>query len=182
VLWAVLDKVVDDYRPVASGLEQDIEAVEVEVFSGGDPTERIYFLRREVIDFHRAVHPLLAPLEALEQGGLRAQVDPQLRRFFRDVNDHVKRIDEEVASQRDLLTSVLEANMAVISVQQNEVVRKVSGWAAIVTVPTFIASFYGMNFEHMPELRWSLAYPAVITLMVVASVGLYAYFKRVRWL
>jgi magnesium transporter len=182
VLWAILDKVVDDYVPVIEGLERDIEEVEHTVFSATvAPTQRIYLLRREVTDFFRAVHPLLAPVEALEKASLPI-VGPELRQYFRDVSDHLKLVNEEVAAQRDLLTTVLEANMAVISVEQNEVVRKISGWAAIITVPTFIASFYGMNFTHMPELRWPVAYPTVVALMIACAVGLYAYFKRVGWL
>jgi magnesium transporter len=182
VLWAILDKVVDDYAPVVEGLERDIEEVEQTVFAGEiAPTQRIYFLRREVTDFYRAVHPLLGPLDAVERGSLFG-VSPALGQYFRDVNDHLKLVNEEVAAQRDLLTTVLEANIAVVSVEQNEVVRKISGWAAIITVPTFIASFYGMNFEHMPELRWEGAYPAVIALMVVASGTLYWFLKRAHWL
>jgi magnesium transporter len=182
VLWAILDKVVDDYAPVVEGLERDIDEVEQTVFSGSSsPTERIYHLRREVSDFYRAVHPLLSPVDALERGQY-PHVTPALRQYFRDVSDHLKLVNEEVAAQRDLLTTVLEANMAVISVEQNEVVRKISAWAAIITVPTFIASFYGMNFRHMPELRWPVAYPIVVALMVLAAIGLYASFKRARWL
>ena len=182
VLWAVLDQVVDDYVPVVEGLESDIEEVEATVFSGTvAPTERVYFLRREVTDFYRAVHPLLGPLDALERGGYGVSTT-ELRQFFRDVNDHLKLINEEVAAQRDLLTTVLEANMAVISVQQNDVVRKISGWAAILAVPTFFASIWGMNFRDMPELGWGAGYPAAIVLMVAIGVALYAYFKRVRWL
>ena len=155
VLWAVLDQVVDSYAPVVEGLERDIEEVEGTVFSAAAaPTERIYFLRREATDFYRAVHPLLAPLDALERGAYPA-VGPSLREYFRDVNDHLMLVNEEVVAQRDVLVTVLQANMAVISVQQNEVVRKISGWAAIIAVPTLIASVYGMNFEHMPELRWT---------------------------
>jgi magnesium transporter len=182
VLWAILDKVVDDYAPVVEELERDIDQVEHTVFSGTTaPTQRIYHLRREVSDFYRAVHPLLSPVDALERGQM-PHVTPALRQYFRDISDHLKLVNEEVAAQRDLLTTVLEANMAVISVEQNEVVRKISAWAAIITVPTFIASFYGMNFNHMPELRWPVAYPIVVGLMVVAAVGLYASFKRARWL
>jgi magnesium transporter len=182
VLWAILDKVVDDYAPVVEELERDIDEVEKTVFSGATaPTQRIYHLRREVSDFYRAVHPLLGPVDALERGQM-AQVTPALGQYFRDISDHLKLVNEEVAAQRDLLTTVLEANMAVISVEQNEVVRKISAWAAIITVPTFIASFYGMNFEHMPELRWAVAYPIVVALMVIAAVGLYASFKRAHWL
>jgi magnesium transporter len=182
VLWAILDKVVDDYAPVVEGLERDIDEVEKTVFSGTTaPTQRIYDLRREVSDFYRAVHPLLNPVDLLERGQF-PHVTPALRQYFRDVSDHLKLVNEEVAAQRDLLTTVLEANIAVLSVEQNEVVRKISAWAAIITVPTFIASFYGMNFRHMPELRWPVAYPLVVALMVLAAVGLYVSFKRARWL
>jgi magnesium transporter len=182
VLWAVLDQIIDDYAPVVEGLERDIEQVEATVFSASAaPTERIYFLRREVTDFYRAVHPLLGPLDALERGAY-PEVSAPLREYFRDVNDHLKLVNEEVAAQRDLLVTVLQANMAVISVQQNEVVRTISGWAAIIAVPTFIASLYGMNFEHIPELHWRLGYPAVIALMLLTALALYRYFKRVQWL
>jgi magnesium transporter len=167
---------------VVEGLESDIEEVEHTVFSGAHaPTHRIYLLRREVTDFFRAVHPLLGPAAAITQGGVLA-IDQGLRQYFRDVDDHLKLVNEEIVAQRDLLSTILQANMAVLSVEQNEVVRKISAWAAIITVPTFIASFYGMNFNHMPELRWHLAYPGVVALMVFAAVGLYASFKRARWL
>ena len=182
VLWAIIDKVVDDYAPVVAAIEHDIEEVELKVFSDApSQTERIYLLRREVTDFYRAVHPLLGPVDGLERGDFPL-VTGALRQYFRDVGDHLKLVNEEVAAQRDLLTTVLEANLAVISVEQSEVVRKISGWAAIITVPTFIASFYGMNFAHMPELKWEGAYPAVIVLMVLTAVGLYVSLKRARWL
>src|SRR5206468_7535676 len=160
VLWAVLDQVVDDYAPVVEGLERDIEEVEGIVFAGAAaPTERVYFLRREVTDFYRAVHPLLGPLDVLERGGYGVGTTTELRQFFRDVNDHLKLINEEVAAQRDLLTTILQANMEVISVQQNDVVRKISGWAAILAVPTFGASIYGMNFRDMTEPARPAGYP-----------------------
>jgi magnesium transporter len=181
--WAVVDKVVDDYRPVADGIEDDIEEVESDVFDDERPapTQRIYFLKREVIEFYRAIWPLLAPLEALSRGAY-AGVPEELQRYFRDVADHAHRIDEQVASQRELLTSVLEANLALISVNQNEVVKKISSYAAIIAVPTFIASVYGMNFSDMPELDWSFGYPAVIAVMLAIVASLYAYFRRVGWL
>ena len=145
------------------------------------PTQRIYLLRREVSDFYRAVHPLLGPVEALERGAFPF-VTPELRTYFRDVADHLKLVNEEVAAQRDLLTVVLEANMAVISVEQGHVVRKISGWAAIITVPTFIASFYGMNFEHMPELSAAFGYPLVLAAMLGIDAVLYWRFRRAGWL
>jgi magnesium transporter len=181
-LWAIVDKVVDDYAPVVEELERDIEEVEQTVFTGGvAPVQRIYLLRREVSDFYRAVHPLLAPVSQLARGGM-LDVTPAVAQYFRDVNDHLSLVNDEVVAQRDLLTTILQANMAVIGVQQSDIVRKISGWAAIITVPTFIASFYGMNFEHMPELRWPGAYPLVIALMVLTALALHRSFKRAGWL
>ncbi len=182
VLWAVLDQLVDDYAPVIEGLERDIEEVEASIFTGKSaPTERIYSLRREATDFYRAVHPLLGPLDALEHGAY-PEIGPGLRHYFRDVNDHAKLVNEEVFAQRDLLATILQANMAVISVQQNDVVRKISGWAAVIAVPTFIASIYGMNFEHMPELGWRYGYLLAVAVMFAIAGGLYAFLRRVRWL
>jgi magnesium transporter len=182
VVWAIVDKVVDDYSPVVDGIDNDIEEVEQEIFGKqADATQRIYFLKREVIEFHRAVSPLLAPLESLQYGS-QPVVSDELRRYFRDVHDHAKRVDEQVSGQRELLTSILEANLALLGVQQNAVVRQISAWAAIITVPTFLASVWGMNFEHMPELNERWAYPAALVLMLVAVLGLYRFFKRIAWL
>ena len=183
VVWAILDKIVDDYYPVAQGIEDDIEEVEGQVFGEGDPpTERIYFLKREVIEFHRAVGPLLVPLERLEAGGISGAIADDLRRYFRDVADHARRIDEQVNSQRELLTSALEANLALVSVRQNDVIKEISSWAAIITVPTFIASVYGMNFEHMPELKSPLGYPLALLAMLAAVIVLRRFFKRIGWM
>ena len=182
LVWAILDKVVDDYEPVIAGLEKDVEDVERAIFEDGrDQTQRIYLLRRELADFYRAVHPLLAPLEAIERGEHEA-FDGELRVHFRAVADHVRRLHDELFVQRELLDGVLQANLATIGVRQNEVVRKVSGWAAIITVPTLIASIYGMNFERMPELGWAAGYPFALALMVVCAVALWGLLRRVRWL
>jgi magnesium transporter len=153
VLWAILDKVIDDYTPVIEGLERDIEEVEKTVFAGAvAPTERIYSLRREVTDFYRAVHPLLAPLEAVERGAI-ADVDPKLHPYFRDVRDHLRLVNEEVTAQRDLLTTCLEANMAVISVEQtkvsvrqNDSIRQLTILATVFLPLTFVTGFFGQNF------------------------------------
>ena len=152
-LWAILDKVVDDYTPVVEGLERDIEEVERTVFAGTiAPTERIYSLRREVTDFYRAVHPLLAPLETVAKGGF-ADASPELRPFFRDVHDHLRLINEEVTAQRDLLTTCLEANMAVISVEQTKIsvrqnasMRQLTILATVFLPLTFVTGFFGQNF------------------------------------
>lgn len=181
-VWAVLDKIVDDYEPVMAGLENDVEEVEVDVFGERtDETKRIYFLRRELAEFYRAVHPLLAPLDLLVSAE-HPDVSPLLREHLRDVTDHVKRVEDAIMTQRELLTSILQANLAVISVQQNDVVKKISGWAAIITVPTFIASVYGMNFDTMPELRWHYGYYATLLAMVVIGVVLHRVLRRAGWL
>ncbi len=181
-VWAILDKVVDDYQPVVNGIDNDIGEVETEIFQrGADATQRIYFLKREVIEFHHAVAPLLAPLTALERGAF-PNMDDQLRRYFRDIADHARRVDEQVTAQRELLTSILEANLALLGVKQNEVVRTISAWAAIIAVPTFIASIWGMNFEHMPELDEPWGYWVALGMMAVVALVLYRLFKRAHWL
>ncbi|MGH2900715.1 MAG: CorA family divalent cation transporter, partial [Solirubrobacteraceae bacterium] len=158
------------------------EEVEVEIFGErSDPTKRIYFLRRELAQFYRAVHPLLAPLDLLVSSEHRDS-STVLRDHLRDVADHVKRVEDAIATQRELLTSVLQANLAVISVHQNDVVKRISGWAAIITVPTFIASVYGMNFRHMPELAWRYGYPVVLLAMAVIAFVLHRVLRRAGWL
>src|SRR3954463_9073118 len=182
VLWAIVDKIVDDYAPVVEGLETDITEVEHTVFAGSvAPTQRIYLLRREVTDFYRAVPPLLGPAAAITQGGV-LEIGPGLRQYFRDVDDHLKLVNEEIIAQRDLLSTILQANMAVVASQQNDVVRKISAWFGIITVPTFVASLYGMNFEHMPELGWRAGYWVTLALMAIVALALYWMFKRLRWL
>ena len=182
VVWAIVDKVVDDYMPVVAGIDDDIEEVEQAVFdTESEPTQRVYFLKREVIAFHRAVFPLLAPLEAIERGAFPG-IDEQLRRYLRDVADHARRVDETINSQRELLTSVLEANLALVSVRQNEVVKRISGYAALIAVPTFMASIWGMNFQHMPELDWPVSYPLALLSMVVVVAVAYRYLRRVGWI
>lgn len=181
-VWAIMDKVVDDYQPVVEGIENDVEEVEEAVFSAvGDQTRRIYQLRRELAEFYRAVHPLLGALDALESR-TRANVPKLLRNHLRDVEDHVKRVEEEITAQRDVLANIFQANLAVISLQQNDVVRQISGWAAIIAVPTFLASIWGMNFTHMPELAWRLGYPLALLAMFVTGLVLYRVLRRAGWL
>jgi magnesium transporter len=182
-VWAIMDKIVDDYEPVMAGLENDVEEVEVEVFSdhANDQTKRIYFLRRELAEFYRAVHPVLQPLELIVSAEY-PDVSSLLRDHLRDVTDHVKRVEDSITTQRELLISILQANLGVISLQQSDVVKQISGWAAIITVPTLIASIYGMNFTHMPELAWRYGYPACLLVMVVAAVVLHRVLRRAGWL
>ena len=182
-IWAVLDKVVDDYLPVADAMEDDVEEVEKDVFNDDvpAPTARIYNLKREVVEFHRAVSPLLGPLRDLEEGS-DERIPDELRSYFRDVNDHARRVDEQVSAQRDLLTSVLQANLALVTVNQNITLKKISAIVGIVAVPTFIASVYGMNFDNMPELHWHYGYAYALALMAVCVVALGIFFRRIDWL
>jgi magnesium transporter len=183
VLHAIVDKVVDDYTPAIIGLGEDIDEIENQVFSGerANPAERIYKLKREVLEFAHAVGPLVDPIDRLARGQYQV-IHPEVRTYFRDVNDHLLRTHEQLENYRDLLTSVLSANLAQVTVRQNEDVRRISAIVAILAVPTMIAGIYGMNFEHMPELGWTFGYPLVLAVMATICFALYRYFKRVGWL
>jgi magnesium transporter len=183
VLYAVCDAVVDDYSEISFAVEEDIEEVEERVFSPFRSNEagRIYNLKREVIEFRRAVRPLIEPMARLASGHV-PRIHGHLHPFFRDVADHAVRVSEQVDGFDDLLSSVLSANLAQVGVQQNSDMRRISAWVAIVAVPTMIAGIYGMNFDHMPELRWRLGYPLVLGVMLVACVTLHRLFKRSGWL
>jgi magnesium transporter len=183
VLHAVLDQVVDDYEPAVQGLEIDIQQVEEQVFSddASNPAQRIYRLEREVLEMQRAVRPLAAPVDRLARGQFDL-ISPELRDYFRDVHDHVLRVASRVEGFRDLLGSALQANLTQVTVRQNNDMRRISAWVAILAVPTMIAGIYGMNFEHMPELSWRYGYPAVLVVIVVACGVLYRGFRRAGWL
>ena len=183
VLYAIADQVVDDYQTIAAAVEEDIEEVEQQVFSPerSNAAERIYNLKREVIEFRHAVLPLVEPMARLASGAV-PHVHERMQPFFRDVADHAVRVSEQVQGFDDLLTSVLNANLAQVGVQQNEDMRRISAWVAIAAVPTAIAGIYGMNFDHMPELRWQFGYPAVLALMAGICLALYRGFKRSGWL
>jgi magnesium transporter len=187
VLWAILDTIVDDYVPVIEGLETDVEEVEATVFTGAAaPTERIYLLRREATDFYRAVHPLLAPLDALERGSY-LEVSQNLSQFFRDVNDHLKLVNEEVAAVRDVLATILQANMAVISNQQNEIsvrqnetMKQLTLVATIFLPLSFITGFFGMNFAwltgHITSFWVFAAYG--LGSLIASGTAIYVWFRR----
>jgi magnesium transporter len=183
VLHAIVDRVVDDYAPAIAGLGEDIDQVEDQVFSGAraNPAERIYKLKREVLQFEHAVGPLVDPVDRLARGKYGV-IHPEVRTYFRDVNDHLLRAHDQLESFRDLLTSVLQANLTQVSVRQNEDMRKISAWVAMAAVPTLIAGIYGMNFDHMPELRWEVGYPLVLLLMVSIVGFLFWRFKRAGWM
>ena len=183
VLHAIVDRIVDDYEPVLRGVEDDIEEVEETVFSQTreNPAQRIYHLKQEVLDLHRATGPLVGPLEQLSRDK-HEFIPEEMHSYFRDVYDHAVRSNEQVENFREMLNSVLGANLTQVTVRQNDDVRKISAWVAILAVPTMIAAIYGMNFEHMPELRWTLGYPVVVGVMAAACLALWGYFKRAGWL
>ena len=183
VLYAILDHIVDGYEITADGVEVDIQQVERQVFSGDgtNPAERIYKLEREVLDFYGAVAPLAGAVEEITRGHFEV-VPEDLHEYFRDVHDHLRRVEGRIGAFRELLGSALHANLTQVSVRQNEDMRKISAWVAILAVPTGIAGIYGMNFDHMPELRWTFGYPAVLLLILAICSYLYWRFKRSGWL
>ena len=183
VLHAIMDEVVDDYGPVVEGLGEDIEEVEAEVFGGNaDVSRRIYGLSGEVSGFLRATKPLGGALERLLGGDERESIDPEVRRYLRDVYDHVERVTEQVEGFQGSLANILNVNLTMVTVRQNNQVRKISAWAAILIVPTIISGIYGMNYQHMPELYWRFGYPYALILMAAICAGLYVAFKRAKWL
>jgi magnesium transporter len=184
VLYALMDFIVDQYFPVVDALEAALDGIEEEIFGRGfkrDTTERIYRLKRELVDVKRAVSPLVDVCNRLMRFDLPL-IAEDTRLYFRDVYDHVVRINDMVDSARELLTTALEANLSLISVSQNDAMKQLAGWAAIIAVPTMIAGVYGMNFRHMPELDWPLGYPVVMLLMIGLCGLLYLRFRRAGWL
>ncbi|MGW2568512.1 magnesium/cobalt transporter CorA [Streptomyces sp. NPDC001537] len=184
VLHAIADHVVDDYLLVTDSVQADIDQVEMDVFAENgaraDPG-RIYQLKRELLELKRAVVPLGRPVEDLATRPIRV-VDPEIQAYFRDVLDHLMRAKEQIASFDELLNSILQAHLAQVTVAQNEDMRKITAWAAVIAVPTMVCGVYGMNFDYMPELHWSFGYPLVIGVMAVACLVLYRGFRRSGWL
>ncbi|MFD6431509.1 magnesium and cobalt transport protein CorA [Streptomyces venezuelae] len=197
VLYAILDAVVDGYVPVVAGVQNDIDEIETEVFRG-DPevSRRIYELSREMVEFQRATRPLVSMLHSLMAGFAKYGTDEELQRYLRDVADHVTHTSERVDGFRQALADILTVNATLVTQQQNaemralaeagfeqnEEIKKISSWAAILFAPTLVGTIYGMNFEAMPELRWVFGYPFAVALMGIVCVTLYLVFKRRDWL
>ena len=190
VLYAICDAVVDGYAPVVAGVQNDIDEIETEVFRG-EPgaSRRIYELTREVVEFQRATRPLLTMLGGLSAGWDKYAVEDELRSYLRDVNDHATTAVERVDTFRSALQDILTVNATLVTQAQNEEmkaqneeVKKISAWAAILFAPTLIGTIYGMNFKHMPELHWYYGYPFAIVLMAGVCGALYFVFKRRGWL
>nr|WP_235023916.1 magnesium and cobalt transport protein CorA [Streptomyces sp. WAC05374] len=197
VLYAILDAVVDGYAPVVAGVQNDIDEIETEVFRG-DPevSRRIYELSREMVEFQRATRPMVGMLHSLMAGFAKYGTDEELQRHLRDVADHVTHTSERVDGFRQALTEILTVNATLVTQQQNaemralaeagfeqnEEIKKISSWAAILFAPTLVGTIYGMNFDHMPELHWVYGYPFAILLMAVVCSSLYVVFKKRDWL
>ncbi|MFE7776796.1 magnesium/cobalt transporter CorA [Streptomyces sp. NPDC057445] len=186
VLYAVCDTVVDRYIDVAAELQMDLEGLEAEVFApnGGatrNTAAKIYNFKRQLLEFRRATVPLASPMARLA-GASVPFVHKQAQPFFRDVSDHLTRANEQVEGLERLLSDILSAHLAQMGVRQNDDMRKISAWAAMIAVPTMAAGIYGMNFEHMPELRWTWSYPVVLLVMAGAVFALFRLFKRRGWL
>ncbi len=197
ILYAILDRVVDGYLPVVAGLENDIDEIETEVF-GSDPgvSRRIYELTREVIEFQRATRPLAFVLRNLAAGFAKYGTDEELQRYLRDVEDHLTQVIEQVDGFRQLLRDILTVNATLVaqrqneemralseaSIEQNDDVKRISAWAAILFAPTLVGTVYGMNFDNMPELHWGAGYPFALVLMLMVSITLWAVFKFRRWI
>jgi magnesium transporter len=183
VLHAIADHVVDHYLEVAGAVQADIDLIETEMFSprGWRNIDRVYQLKREVLELKRAVAPLTGPMRSLST--LRHPlISDETRNYFRDVDDHLLRVKEQVVSFDELLSSILQAGLAQVQVSENEDMRRISSWVAILAVPTMIAGIYGMNFDYMPELRLKYGYFVVLGLMATACTVLYRLFKRNHWL
>ncbi|TPQ16054.1 magnesium and cobalt transport protein CorA [Streptomyces sporangiiformans] len=189
VLHAIADHVVDGYVAVADAVQDDIDEVETAVFSPGRKggtsrgvdSAQIYQLKREVLEFKRAVSPLLRPMQLLSERPMRL-VDPDIQKYFRDVADHLARVQEQVVGFDELLNSILQANLAQASVAQNEDMRKITSWAAIIAVPTMVCGVYGMNFDYMPETHWKFGYPMVLGVTVGICFAIHRTLKRNGWL
>lgn len=184
VLYAVMDFIVDRYFPVVHEMERELESIEAKIFKekpSRETTEQIYDLKRELLDVKRAVSPLVDICNRLMRFDIKC-ISAETRPYFRDVYDHVVRINEMVDNTRELLNSAMEANFSLINIAQSDVSKKFAGWAAIIAVPTMVAGFYGMNFKFMPELQWHYGYYIVIFVTIAICTALYYFFRKSGWL
>jgi magnesium transporter len=184
VLYALMDFVVDQYLPIVQQIEEEVEQLEDTIFSmsdTGDATVRIYQLKRDLLALRRTVAPLVEVCNRLMRFDL-PHVPDDTRVYFRDVYDHIVRLNETIDAQRELLTTALEAHLSLMSHAQNEHMKRITAWAAMIAVPTMIAGIYGMNFRNMPELSWTYGYHTSIVVMIGACAALYVGFKRSGWL
>jgi magnesium transporter len=183
VVYAVCDRVVDDYEEIAEELQEDVDEVETSVFSDDrtDDSARIYVLKRELAEVRRAVLPLREPVNRFVSGAVPG-MDPEAGPYFRDVGDHLARVTDSIDSLDALLSSAFDAHMAQITIRQNDDMRRVSATVGLIAAPTLVGSIYGMNFDHMPELHWAFGYPMALMMMVASSLTVFVLSKRAGWL
>lgn len=184
VFYALIDAVVDRYFPVLDAIEDEFEKFEAQIFSGHSlraNIEGLYYVRQKLTTLQHAVLPLLEAVGKL-YGGRVPQVCSGLQDYYRDVYDHLVRISQTISSQRDTVTTAIQVNVAMITFSETEVTKRLAAWGALIAVPTFIASLYGMNFKHMPELDWAFGYPVVVGAMAVINILLFQRFRKAGWL
>ncbi|MFL5808047.1 MAG: magnesium/cobalt transporter CorA [Flavisolibacter sp.] len=184
VLYAVMDFIVDQYFPVVLELEQELEEIEEKIFKDRptrETTEMIYLLKRELLEVKRAVSPMVDICNRLMRFDIKS-ISTETQPYFRDIYDHVVRINEVVDNTRELLNTALDANFSLISISQSDVSKKFAGWAAIISIPTMVAGFYGMNFRNMPNVEWHYGFYFVILLTILACGVVYYFFRRSGWL
>ena len=184
VLYALMDAVVDRYFPVLDNVETELEQVETRIF--GKQTERasieaLYGIKQKLMTLKHATEPLLEAMGRLH-GGRVPQVCAGLQDYFRDVSDHLVRLNQSIESQRDMVTTAVSASLSLITLQETEVTKRLAAYAALVAVPTLIAGIYGMNFEHMPEIQWEHGYPVALLSMAFIDAYLFYRFRKAKWL
>jgi magnesium transporter len=184
VLYALMDAAVDRYFPILDQLETELESIEGQIFGKNTPRSNIrslYSLKQKLMTLKHAVDPLMEAVGKLSGGRVPA-LCAGLRDYFRDVLDHLQRLNASIESIRDMLSTAIQVNVAMINLNETEVTKKLAGWAAIIAIPTMVAGVYGMNFKNMPELEWAYGYYLALVAMIGIDVALYAWFKRIRWL
>jgi magnesium transporter len=184
VFYAVLDNVVDRYFPIIDALETELEQIEAQIFeqnAARGNIQALYGLKQKLMTLKHAVDPLMEATGRL-YGGRVPQICSGMGEYFRDIYDHLHRIHASIEGIREMLTTAIQVNLGMISLTESEITKTLAAWAAIIAVPTMLAGIYGMNFDAMPELRWSFGYPLVIAVMVAIDVYLYFHFKKLKWL
>jgi magnesium transporter len=184
VFYALIDAVVDRYFPVLDAIEDEFEKFEAQIFSGMQlraNIEGLYYVRQKLTTLQHAVLPLLEAVGKL-YGGRVPQVCTGMQEYYRDVYDHLVRISQSISSQRDTVTTAIQVNVAMITFGETEVTKRLAAWGALIAVPTFIASVYGMNFKSMPELDWAFGYPVALGAMLLINILLFWRFRRAGWL
>lgn len=184
ILYALMDAVVDRYFPILDDIETRLETIESQIFAGKsarDNIESLYDLKQKLMTLKHATGPLLEAAGKLH-GGRVPQVCAGLNDYFRDVSDHLVRINQNIDAAREMITTAISVNLSLITLQENEVTKRLAGYAALVAVPTLIAGIYGMNFQHMPELAWTWGYPLAIGAMIVIDSYLFWRFRKAKWL